>query len=227
MTTKRKEQAMRRLLEWGGVAAGAILIAFGIVAIIMGVNGRSTVRDSIKQERIVGSGDMTPAAIASEAKQASLPDTVALPTCNVAGKDITNGTQSRCFAQYMRIHTLEATGGYTYSQMGRYQAKPDTPASALAKGGGTDSAAYAAVDPNTKQPAANKARDLWVTETALTTALNTSYMAENLALFGIVVGVALLLSGIGFMILALFGALRPTALKERAAQTTGKLAGAN
>ena len=36
-----------------------------------------------------------------------------------------------------------------------------------------------------------------MTETGLTTALNTSYMAERLALFGVVVGVALLLTGIG------------------------------
>ena len=216
---------MRKLLEWGGVAAGAILIAFGIVAIIMGVNGRSTVRDSIKQEQIVGSGDMTPAAIAAEAKQAKLPDTIALPTCTVAGKDIVDGARSRCFAQYMRIHTLEATGGYTYSQMGRYQAKPDAPASALAKGGGTDDSKYAVVDATTKQPVANGARNIWITETALTTALNTSYLAENLSLFGVVVGVALLLSGIGFMILSLFGALRPAALKERSARATGKLAG--
>ncbi|MDX6400506.1 MAG: hypothetical protein QOF27_1112, partial [Gaiellaceae bacterium] len=49
---------------------------------------------------------------------------------------------------------------------------------------------------------------LWVTETALTTALNTSFMAEQLSLFGIVVGIALLLAGIGFGILALGGALR-------------------
>jgi hypothetical protein len=33
-------------------------------------------------------------------------------------------------------------------------------------------------------------------------------MADQLALFGIVVGVALLLAGIGFAILAIFGALR-------------------
>jgi len=46
-----------------------------------------------------------------------------------------------------------------------------------------------------------------VTETALTTALNTSYMAQQLSLFGIVVGVALLLAGIGFGILAVGGAL--------------------
>ncbi len=58
------------------------------------------------------------------------------------------------------------------------------------------------------RPVDNGARNLWVTETALTTALNTSYMAEQLALFGVVVGVALLLSGIGFAILAIGGALR-------------------
>jgi F0F1-type ATP synthase membrane subunit c/vacuolar-type H+-ATPase subunit K len=42
-----------------------------------------------------------------------------------------------------------------------------------------------------------------VTETALSTALNVSYMAEQIALFSVVVGIALLLSGIGFIILAL------------------------
>ena len=30
-------------------------------------------------------------------------------------------------AQYMHIHALEATGGYTYAQMGIYAAKPGTP----------------------------------------------------------------------------------------------------
>ena len=54
----------------------------------------------------------------------------------------------------------------------------------------------------------NSARNTWVTATALSTALNMSYMAEQMALFGIVVGIALLLSGIGFMVLALGGALR-------------------
>ena len=42
-----------------------------------------------------------------------------------------------------------------------------------------------------------------MTETALTTALNTSYMAAQLSVFGIVVGIALLLTGVGLMILAL------------------------
>jgi hypothetical protein len=41
-----------------------------------------------------------------------------------------------------------------------------------------------------------------VTETALATALNVSHVAEQIGLFSVVVGIALLLSGIGFIILA-------------------------
>jgi hypothetical protein len=199
---------MRKWLKIGGFAAGAVLIGFGAVALFLGFTGRSTVRDSIKQEQIVGSPDMTPAAIKTEAKAAGLPASVKLPTVDVAGKKIDTGARARAFASYMRIHTLEATGGYTYSQMGRFQALPNAPKSALAVGGGTDNAKYAVIDTATKQPVANGARNIWVTETALTTALNTSYMAEQLSLFGIVVGVALLLAGIGFGILTFAGALR-------------------
>jgi hypothetical protein len=189
------------LLEWGGFAAGAVLIAFGVVAIVMGFSGRSTVADSLKQENIVGTPDMTPALIAKEAKQAGLKG-VDLPTVAVAGKAIDSGPRARAFASYMRIHALEATGGYTYAQMGRFEAKPNTPKAELAAGGGTDNPQWAVMDTATKQPVSNGARNIWVTETALSTALNTSYMADRLGLFGIVVGVALLLSGIGFIILA-------------------------
>jgi hypothetical protein len=198
---------MRKLFEIGGVFSAAVLIAFGIVAIVMGVNGRGTVQDNLKQQQIVGTSDMTPLGIKAEAQKAGLTD-VSYPTCSVAGVAVTNGSRARCFAQYMQIHALEATGGYVYSQMGIYTAKPGTPKSQLLPGGGTDSTAYAQVDPKTKQPVQNGARNVWVTETALTTALNTSYMASQLALFGIVVGVALLLAGIGFATLSVGGALR-------------------
>ena len=43
--------------EIGGVVAAAGLIAFAIATIVMGFNGRSTVRDSLKQEQIVGTPD--------------------------------------------------------------------------------------------------------------------------------------------------------------------------
>jgi len=200
---------MRKLFQIGGFVSGAVLIAFGIGAIVMGFNGRSTVQDSLKQEFIVGSPDMTPALIKAEAKAAGLDvATLSLPTVNVAGKAINNGAKARAFASYMRIHALEASGGLTYSQMGRFVAKPGTPAKLTDGHGATSDEKYALVDPNTKRSIENGARNLWVTETALSTALNTSYMAESLSLFGIVVGIALLLSGIGFGILAVGGTLR-------------------
>jgi hypothetical protein len=203
--TPIKSNTLRKALEWGGFAAGAILVTFGVVAIVMGFSGRSTVSDSLKLEKITGTPDMTPALIAKEAKEAGLVG-VDLPTKSVAGLAINSGDRARIFAQYMRVHALEATGGYTYAQMGRFQAKPIAPKAELAVGGGTDNPQWAVMDSATKQPVANGARNLWVTETALTTALNTSYMADRLGLFGIVVGIALLLSGIGFIVLA-FAAL--------------------
>ena len=200
----------RKLLEYGGVAAGVVMIAIGVVSLVLAIDGRNEVRSSLKQEAIVGSPDMTPDAIATEAKEAGLPASINLPTCNVADQAIDTGAEAKCFAQYMRIHALESTGGLTYAQMGRFQsaANPDDPA-------GTNDEAAAAKDEN-GQPVSNGARNIWVTETSLSTALNVSFLAENIAMFGVVVGVALLLSGIGFMILALGGALRRQAAETRA-----------
>jgi F0F1-type ATP synthase membrane subunit c/vacuolar-type H+-ATPase subunit K len=188
---------MRKVFQIGGFVAAAVLIAFGIAAIMLGVNGRNTVSNSLKQEYIVGSPDMTPAAIKVEAAKAGLKvATLTFPTVAVAGQAIDNGTKARAFAGYMRIHTLEASGGLTYSQLPRY---------ATADGKGTNDVTKALT--SNGRPVDNAARNLWVTETALTTALNASYMASQTALFGIVVGVALLLSGIGFAILAVGGTL--------------------
>ena len=114
----------------------------------------------------------------------------------------------------MRIHSFEATGGKTYAQMGRFLTKD---------GKDTNDSKLAAIDPKTKQPVENGARNLWVTETALTNALNTSFFAEQVAMFGIVVGIALLLSGFGFGILA-FTAFRwlPAQEKKKALKTAAK-----
>ena len=194
--------SMRKLLEWGGVAAGVVLIAFGIGSLVLAIAGHNEVGTQLKQEQIVGSPDMTPEAIAQEAQDAGLPASIDLPTCNVADETIDTGSEAKCFASYMRIHALESTGGLTYAQMGRFQsaANPDDPA-------GTSDEAAAAKDEN-GQPISNGARNIWVTETALATALNVSFLAESTALFGVVVAIALILSGVGFIVLALGGALR-------------------
>ena len=134
---------MRKLFEIGGLIAAAVLIAFGVAAIAMSFQGRNTVSSSLKQEQIVGSADMTPQTIGAEVTAAQkaqselfaklraagvnvTPSAIDTPSCSVAGKLVDTGSEARCFAQYMRIHTFGATSGLTYSQMGRFIAKPDT-----------------------------------------------------------------------------------------------------
>ncbi len=109
----RRDQVFR----WGGVGAGAVLIAFGIVVIVLAINGHNTVTNELEQQKITGTPDMTPSAIKAEGAKAGLKD-VSYPTCTVAGESVDTGSEARCFAQYMNIHALEATGGYVYSEMG-------------------------------------------------------------------------------------------------------------
>jgi len=225
---------MRRILEIGGIVAAAVLIAFGIAAIVMAANGRDTVSANLKTQQITGTPDMASdsKAIAGEvaaitASQTALvkkfkavgvaftPSAVTVPGCSVAGQQVASGSSARCFAQYMFIHAMGATNGLVYSQMSRYVAKPDTPFKYTDGNGGISPSAsnaivakYAVTDPATKQPVSNGSRNLWIDQVALSTALNSSYMADQISLFGMVVGIALLLSGIGFGILAVGGALR-------------------
>jgi hypothetical protein len=162
---------MRPFMKYGGIVASIILIAFGIGSIYTGLNGRSEVRDTLKQEQIVGTPDMD--------KQ-------------IANKPVNTGAEAKLFAEGMRKHALEATGGEVYSQMGRYLDKAGKP---------TNDEKLAAVSPETGKPVENGARNLWVTETALSTALQTSFFAENVANFAIIMGVAMLLIGIGFLVM--------------------------
>ncbi len=186
----------RRILEFGGIAAGVLMIAFGIGSLVLGINARNTVGEELAREFIVGSPDMNPAETEEAVQEAGLSN-VPIPSCDVAEKKIETGADAHCFAQYMRIHALESSGGNTYAQMGRFVAAADP-----SDPKGTSDEAAAAKD-ESGEPISNGARNTWVTETALSTALNVSYMAEQIGLFSIVVGIALILSGIGFIILAL------------------------
>ena len=185
-----------KVLRLGGLAAGVVLILFGIGSLVLGIAAYRTVGDELTAEKIVGSPDMSPDAIEASVQEAGLTD-VEIPSCDVAEEEITTGSEARCFAQYMRIHALESSGGLTYAEMGRFvsAADPSDPA-------GTSDEAEAAKDED-GEPISNAARNLWVTETALSTALNVSYMASGIAIFSIVVGIALVLAGVGFLILAL------------------------
>jgi hypothetical protein len=162
---------MTRLYSYAGIAASVILIAFGIGATYMGVDGRDRVRDDLAREQIVGTPDST-----------------------IPNQKVDTGSEAQAFAAVIRKHTLEATHGQTYAQMGRFLDENGQP---------TSDEAQAAKDPKTGQPVENGLRNMWVTSTALSTALNTAYFAESVATFAIVMGVALLLTGIGFLVVSI------------------------
>ena len=182
---------MRKLFKYGGIAASIVLIAFGIGAVYMGVDGRNYVRDNLAAENIVGTPDST-----------------------IPGQKVDTGSEAKAFAAVMRKHTLEATGGQTYAEMGRYLD---------ANGKPTNDEKAAAINPQTKKPVENGLRNMWVSETALTTALNTAYFAESVATFAIVMGVALLLAGLGFAVLTV-KLLAPAAKREGSRAQAGTAA---
>ena len=179
---------MRKWFAYGGVAASVILVAFGAGAIAIGITGYNDVRDEIAVQQIVAGDDA-----------AELTDGRLQP-----GEEITTGAEARAFADIMEAHTLKATEGKRYAEMGRFL---------TADGKDTSDEALAAKTPDGR-PVENGLRNMWVTETALTTALNTSFFAERVALFSIVMGAALLLTGIGFFVLTLGGALGYVALPK-------------
>jgi hypothetical protein len=185
---------MTRLFRYGGIIASIVLIAFGIGSIVVGYDGRDQVRTELAREQIVGTDDST-----------------------IPGQKVDTGTEAQAFAKVMRKHTLEATGGQTYAEMGRFLDKAGKP---------TSDEKLAATDPKSGKPVDNPLRNMWVTETALTTALNSAYFAESVSMFVIVMGFALLLVGVGFLVLTLMALRRPATASQaswtasRAAPTT-------
>ncbi len=157
---------MSKLYSLAGIAASVILIAFGIGAIYMGIDGRDRVRDDLAREQIVGTEDST-----------------------IPGQKVDTGKEAQAFAEVTRKHTLEATGGKVYAELPRAVYKetgkpvPDEQAEAALKSG-------TAIN--------NPLRDLWLNQISLSTALNTAYFAESVSMFAMVMGFALLLTGVGF-----------------------------
>jgi hypothetical protein len=171
-----------RSLRIGGYISGGLLIFFGIAVIALGIWGFAFTRDHIEREGITF-GPIEDPAVAEHAEQ-------------WAGEPVDTGRKALAQAEIMREHTLSNTGGLTYAEMGQYQSaeNPSDPV-------GTNDAEAAAQDEN-GEPISNSARNIWVTETALATALDMGFMSEMLSIFSIIVGMALLLTGIGLVILA-------------------------
>jgi hypothetical protein len=160
---------MSSTLRAGGYASSALLVVLGIAMIVIGIVGRGEVSDRLAEEQIVGT-----------------------PDSSIPGEDVDTGSEAKAFADVIREHTLEATGGKTYAEMPRAVYKksgdpvPEDQADQAIESG-------KAID--------NPERQIWIPSIALSTALNTSYFAESVATFAIVVGVALVLIGIGLLVL--------------------------
>lgn len=196
----KRSNRSRAIFAYGGIAASLILVVFGLASIVIGYQGRQDVRDMLKDEQITVSQD-------AEKYQ---------------GEIVDNGAKAQVQADVIRMHQLEATGGLTYAQMGRFATEDGNPA-------GTNNADEAAKNPDTGAPVPNTLRDRWVTATALSTSLNTAYFAEQVGLFSMVMGFALLLTGIGFAVLTV-GALwvhREEAAAQEAGAAAGKTASVN
>src|SRR6187551_425184 len=99
-----RSREMRKWFAYGGIAASVILVAFGIGAIAIGVNGFNEVRDSIAAQNITATPDA-----------AEITDGKLQP-----GQAIKTGADAKAFADVMEHHALESTGGKRYAEMGRF-----------------------------------------------------------------------------------------------------------
>ncbi|HEX8206779.1 MAG TPA: hypothetical protein VF587_12035 [Solirubrobacteraceae bacterium] len=119
---------------------------------------------------------------------------VGTPDSSIPNEKVDTGKEAEAFAEVTRKHVLEATQGKVYAELPRAVYKKDnTPV--------PDEQAEAAL--KSGEAMNNPLRDLWLNQISLSTALNTAYFAESVSTFAIVMGVAMLLSGIGFLILTL------------------------
>lgn len=178
---------MTKLFRFGGYLASTVLIVFGIGAAVLGTLGFLEVRDTIARENITATPDAEEIGVNLE-----------------PGQEITTGGEAKEFATIIRTHALQATGDRPFAELGRYLTET---------GEETDDEAEAAVD-ESGRPVENPVRNVWITATALTTALNTAYLAEQIALFTIVMGIALLLTGIGFLVLTMNALREPETVRD-------------
>lgn len=159
-----------------------LLIVFGIV--FMGAGGYTFLRgvdakDQVRDELI--------------AQKITTPDDASIP-----GVRVDSARTAQSMADVIAVHTLKATDGRTYSEMGRF----------LAASGGDTSDEKLALKGADGKPVANPLRNVAFQGSALRTSLYTSIMAFNVADLvkglGVIIGVmGLALAGLGVVLASL------------------------
>ena len=155
----------------GTLVAAAALVVAGIVFVVMGFTSASQVRAGLAQEHIT-----------------LTPDAAQLVKGAKPGAQVDSATTAWQMQNVIRHHSLEATGGLVYADMGHYLTSAGKP---------TNDASKAAIDPKTHQPVENQARNIWVTATTWRTSLITAYMGFKLALLVSAIGALFVITGLG------------------------------
>ena len=182
-------QKLRIALPFVAIVLGVITIAAGIYAIVEGASAKSDVEDKLQDQNITLPDDA--AEVVEGAKPGAVVDTP---------------HEAEQMANVINAHALEASGGLTYAEMGRYATEDGNPA-------GTNDKEQAAVGPN-GQPLPNPVRNTAFQAAALQTSLYSSFMGfkvsdfvQGFGLFAIAVGIFMIFAGVAFLgaAKALFG----------------------
>ncbi|MGZ8611321.1 MAG: hypothetical protein ACXWYQ_07060 [Actinomycetota bacterium] len=166
---------MKRLFAIALVIVGIGFVVGGAYTMVQGFSARAEVRDQLLAQRIT-----TP-------EDASIPN-----------ERVDDAATAHSMALIIGVHAAEATGGETYSEMGRYLA---------ADGGATSDEAAALLDEG-GNPVPNPLRNVAFQAVTLQSSLHTSHLAFKVA--DLVIGLGLMILVLGFVIVGLgifFGAL--------------------
>ena len=152
---------MKRAFPIALVIVGLVFLGAGIYTTVRGFDAKAQIRAELLAQNITTTED------------ASIPNA-----------RVDDAETADAMADIIGVHALEATGGRTYAELGRF----------LAADGGDTSDEAAALKDSEGNPVPNPLRNVAFQASALQTSLHTSHMAFN---------VADLVSGIGVLIVVL------------------------
>lgn len=159
---------MRKVIPILLVIVGLGFLAGGVYATVRGFDAK----DQVRQELL--------------AQDITTPEDAAIPNARVD-----DAATANAMAEIIGVHALEATGGETYAEMGRFLA---------ADGGATSDEALALKD-EAGNPVPNPLRNVAFQATALQTSLHTSHMAFNVA--DLVIGLGVFVAVVGLVVVGI------------------------
>ena len=176
---------MKKLFPILLMVLGVAFVAAGGYAMYRGFDANDQVHDELVAQNI------------------TTPEDASIPNALVDDKDTAHS-----MAEIIEVHALEATGGLTYAEMGRFATPDGDPA-------GTSDESQAVIGSDGR-PVANNARNTAFQASALRTSLFSSVMAFEIST--LVVGIGALLLLLGFAVGGVGVALAGLALPKFAAK---------